>query len=302
MKVYLSWSPVPPDPPFWKWMKLDGIVVSVALIKQERLLERATLVGLHELLDFNGRIFLDSGSYEDFIAGKKLRPKSPVELLVLAKWLGVDLVAHLDVPFVGRNAPLPDEEKWALLKQNILNAKVSYEWSSENGNETRVIYVIQGWNQESLAYCCEELAKLNAHYYGIGSLVRLQPVEIESRVRLVRKILGSEPKLHLFAVSSLTVIRKVKSFVDSIDSSTASIAGAMKEIIKPSGGRSHINHARWTLRCSCPVCRKHKGAILLLGKRGTQNYYNQLRKIHNAYQLLSNLRKVIKNESHKHYN
>jgi len=297
MKMYLSWSPVPPDPPFWKWMELDGIVVSIALIKQERLLERATLVGLHELLDFGGRIFLDSGSYEDFKAEKKLRPKSPVELLVLAKWLGANLVTHLDVPFVGKNAQLPEEQKWALLRQNILNARISYEWSSENGNEPEIIYVIQAWNQESLSYCCEKLAKLNACYYGIGSLVGLQPVEIESRVRLVRKILGNEPKLHLFGVSGLAVIRKVKSLVDSLDSSTASIAGAMKEIIKPSGGRSHINHARWTLGCSCPVCRKHKGAILLLGKRGTQDYYNQLRKIHNAYQLLSNISEVIKSES-----
>jgi tRNA-guanine family transglycosylase len=300
MKVYLSWSPVPPDPPFWKWIELDGIVVSVALLKQKRLLERATMVGLHELLEFRGQIFLDSGSYEDFIADKRLRPKSPIELLVLAKWLGAELVAHLDIPFVGKNAKLPEEEKWALLNQNILNAKVSYEWSKRSKSRTKVVYVIQGWNQESLAYCCEKLAKLNAGYYAIGSLLGLQPNEIESRVQLVRKIIGNDPKLHLFAVSSLTVMRKVKSLVDSIDSSTASIAGAMKEIIKPSGGRSHINHGGWSLKCSCPICHEHKGAILLLGKSGAQNYYNQLRKIHNAYQLLFNLREALNNKSHKH--
>lgn len=297
MKVFLSWSPVPPDPPFWKWIPLDGIVVSVALLKQERLLKHAVLVDLHEFLDFRGLIFLDSGSYEDFIADKKLRPKSPVELLALAKWLGADLVAHLDIPFIGKNAKLPEKEKWALLSQNILNAQISYEWSNRSRSRTKVIYVIQGWNQESLAHCCEDLAKLNVDYYAIGSLKGLQADEIESRVRLVRKILGNEPKLHLFAVSNSTVLKRVQSLVDSVDSSTASIAGAMKEIIKPSGGRNHINSARWTLKCDCPVCRKHKGAILLQGKRGTQNYYNQLRKIHNAYQLLFNISKVIENEA-----
>jgi tRNA-guanine family transglycosylase len=292
MKIFLSWSPVPPDPPYWKWLSVDGIVVSIALLKQRRMLERATLLGLHDLLDFGGEIFLDSGSYEDVIAGKRLRPKSPVELLVLAKWLGVDFVAHLDFPFVGKNAELPEEEKWVLLKQNIINAKISSEWSKNNRSKTQVVYVIQGWDRESLIYCCEELAKLDEGHYAIGSLARIQPKEIEYRVRLVRKLIGDPPKLHLFAVSSPSVVSALKSYVDSIDSSTASISGAMKEIMKPSGGRSHMDKIGKIEGCNCPVCQEYKGAIFLQGKRGSQNYYNQLRKVHNAYQLMNRLKKI----------
>jgi len=292
MKIFLSWSPVPPDPPYWKWISVDGIVVSIALLKQERMLERATLLGLHDFLDFEGKIFLDSGSYEDFIAGKRLRPKSPVELLVLAKWLGVDFVAHLDVPFVGKNAELPEEEKWVLLKQNIINAKISSEWSKKKGGRTQVVYVIQGWDRESLICCCEELAKLDEEHYAVGSLARIQPKEIEYRVRMVRKLIGDAPKLHLFAVSSPSVVGALKFFVDSIDSSTASISGAMKEIMKPSGGRSHMDKIGKIEGCNCPVCQEYKGAIFLQGKRGSQNYYNQLRKVHNAYQLMNRLKKI----------
>jgi len=299
MKIFLSWSPGPPDPPFWKWIALDGIVVSIALLKQKRLLERATLIGLHELLDFKEPIFLDSGSYEDSITDKELRPRSPEELLVLAKWLGADLVAHLDIPFVGKNAKLPEEEKWRLLTLNILNANICHEWSRRNKSGVQVVYVIQGWNQESLTYCCEKLGNLNANYYAIGSLLGLQPQEIELRVRLVRRILGKGPKLHLFAVCNMAIVSKVKGLIDSVDSSTASIAGAMKEIIKPDGKRSHINQAKETLDCECPICSKYKGAIFLLGKRGTQNYYNQLRKIHNAYQLLKNLRQIVNTKARK---
>ena len=100
---------------------MDGIVVSIGLLKQRNLLEKASLYGLHRLLQFNGCIFLDSGSYEDFIADKDLRPNSPQELIVLAKWLGVDMVAHSDFPFVGRNKSLPEKKKWGLLERNILN-------------------------------------------------------------------------------------------------------------------------------------------------------------------------------------
>ena len=291
MKIFLSWSPVPPDPPFWKWLKLDGIVVSIGLLKQENLLERATLRGLHEFLEFDGLIFLDSGSYEDFIADKKLRPKTPEELLALAEWLDVDFVAHSDIPFVGKNKTLPEEEKWRLLEQNILNAKIAYNWAKTRSNRPCVVYVIQGWNQESLQYCCEALAKLNANYYALGSLLGLQPDEIVKRVCLVREIIGSKPKLHLFAVSNPCVISKVRHLIDSIDSSTASISGAMKEIMTPYGGRKNINKVKRRINCDCPVCKKYGGAIFLQGRKGKQNYYNQLRKVHNAYHLIKKLEK-----------
>ena len=291
MKIFLSWSPVPPDPPYWKWLKLDGIVVSIGLLKQENLLERALIRGLHEFLDFHGLIFLDSGSYEDFIADKKLRPNTPEELLTLAQWLGVDLVAHSDIPYVGRNRTLPEEEKWRLLEQNILNAKIAYNWAKAKSSGPCVVYVIQGWSQESLIYCCEALAKLNASYYALGSLLGLPPEEIIKRVHLVREIIGDKPKLHLFAASNPVVLSKVRSMVDSVDSSTASISGAMKEVMMSNGRRVNMNKILGRIDCDCPVCSKHSGAIIIHGKKGMQNYYNQLRKVHNAYQLIKKLEK-----------
>lgn len=292
MKVFLSWSPVPPDPLFWKWIPVEGIVVSIALLKQEKLLEKATLTGLHDFLQYHGCIFLDSGSYEDFVGDKNLRPSSPEELMVLARWLGVDMVAHSDFPFVGENKGLPEEIQWTLLEQNILNARIAHSYSKRSKSSTQVIYVIQGWNEKSLVYCSEALAKLDAEYYALGSLLRLQPDEIIRRVRLVRNIISEQAKLHLFAVSNPIVIKEVKSLIDSVDSSSASIAGAMKEVMKPSGGRFNINRTDRTIKCDCPVCLKHRGVIFLQGSKGSQDYYNQLRKIHNAYQLTSRLRKI----------
>jgi 7-cyano-7-deazaguanine tRNA-ribosyltransferase len=273
-------------------LKIDGIVISIALLKRENLLKRALIYGLHELLDFDGLIFLDSGSYEDFITNKRLRPNTPEELLTFAEWLGVDLVAHLDIPYVGKNKALPEEEKWRLLEQNILNAKIAYNWTRVNRRKPCVVYVIQGWNQESLLYCCEALAKLNASYYALGSLIGLSTEEVVKRVRLVREIIGDKPKLHLFAVSSPSVISKVKSMIDSIDSSTASVSGAMKDVITPDGRRINMNKVQGRLNCDCPVCRKHDGLVIVNGKKGMQNYYNQLRKVHNAYQLIKKLDKL----------
>jgi len=296
-KLFLSWSPVPPDPPYWDWIDVQGIVVSIGLLKQEGLLEKASLIGLHDLLRFNGTIFLDSGSYEDFFANKTLRPKNPEELLTLAKWIGVNFVSHSDIPFIGKNKLLPIEEKWGLIKQNILNAEIAYNYAKRNCSKTEVIYVIQGWDEESLRYCSEAMAKLEANYYAVGSLIGLLPEEIIRRVKLVRGLIGSKANLHLFAVANPVVIKEVKSLINSVDCSSAGIAGAMKEVMKPTGGRVNINKAIEVVKCDCPVCCKYNAAIFLNGSRGFQNHYNKLRKIHNAYQLTTRLKKEVENSS-----
>ena len=107
MKFFPVWNPCAPDPPYWKWFSLDRILVSFGALKKERLLNRILLTGLHEYLDFHGTIFLDSGSYNDCITGSKSMPKTPKEFLVMAEWVGADMVAHLDVPFVGFNRSFP---------------------------------------------------------------------------------------------------------------------------------------------------------------------------------------------------
>ncbi|MEM2914053.1 MAG: hypothetical protein QXH91_01435, partial [Candidatus Bathyarchaeia archaeon] len=283
MKIYLSWSPTPPDPSYWNWLPLDGIMISIATLKKKGLLDKTILIGLHDYLGFRGEIFLDSGSYEEAICKKKLTPNTPRELLSIAEWLRVDKVAHLDTPFIGERLKLPEKEKWRLLHQNILNARITNEASKQFKPKVEVIYVIQGWSDESLAYCAEELASLDVKYYALGSLFGLRPNEIEARVKLVREIIGESPKLHLFAVSSPNVIKRVGHLVDSVDSSTASVSGAMKELFLPSG-RKHVDKiAEENLKCDCPVCSKHKGAIIMMGKQGTRSHYDRLRKIHNAY-------------------
>jgi len=292
MKFYLSWNSAPPDPPYWKWLPIDGILVSITNLKKSKLLKRALLIGLPELLGFHGEIFLDSGTYEEVMYGQGLRPRSPNELLTFAEWLHVNLVAHLDTPFIGKYSKLSEDEKWLLLRKNIINAEITHKLLKQGGFKVQVVYVIQGWNKESLTYCAEKLARLNASYYALGSLVKLRPSEIISRVRIVREIIGEKPKLHLFGVSKPEVVKQIKSLVDSIDSSTASIAGAMKELIH-SSGRRHIDRVKNSLRCNCPVCHQYRGAVLLIGKKGSQKYYNQLRKIHNTYQLLKELRKAL---------
>ena len=136
-----------------------------------------------------------------------------------------------------------------------------------------------------------KLVKLDADYYALGSQYSSSTRQISQRVQIVRNIIGNEAKLHLFAVTRSDVLREVKHSVDSTDSSTPGIAGAMKEVFLEEGQRKHIDKIS-SFNCDCTVCRKFKGSVTIMGKEGKRNYYNKLRKVHNAYHLIGSLKKV----------
>jgi len=66
----------------------------------------------------------------------------------------------------------------------------------------------------------------------------------------------------------------------------------MKEVFLEKGQRKHIDELD-SLDCDCPVCKKFKGSVTIMGKEGKRNFYNKLRKIHNAYHLIGSLKEAI---------
>jgi queuine/archaeosine tRNA-ribosyltransferase len=61
MRLYISWYPDPPDPSYWKWFRIDGLLVSLYNFRRS-LLRKVSTIGLHKFTTFRGEILLDSGS------------------------------------------------------------------------------------------------------------------------------------------------------------------------------------------------------------------------------------------------
>ena len=285
MEYFISWYPDPPDPRYWEWFEIDGLMISFATLKG-RTLRKALTLGLHRFTGFKGRIFLDSGAFQFSIKGTK---KSQTEILELQHWLDPNLVSHLDKPYVNLEK-IPEETRWSMLKDTVENAKVARKW--EKRNDIQVVYVIQGWNHQSLRLCAEKMSRLNADYYGIGSLYRQPISKIVERVKLVRKTIGRKPRLHLFGVSfqkanQTEELKEVFSSIDSFDSSTPIQAGFVKEFLDPTDHkRKHVNNMPgFSEACNCPVCKKFPYEISLIGLKGRKKMYNRLRALHNAYWL-----------------
>lgn len=287
MRYFISWYPDPPDPPYWKWFEIDGLMISLGNFRSQ-ILRKAINLGLHRFTGFRGDIFLDSGAFQ-FV--NKPTTKTQIEILELQRWLTPDLLSHLDRPYVGFTR-FRERERWNMLKETIDNAKVARKWEVNKGGDIQMVYVIQGWNYESIRMCAKKLHFLGVNYYGLGSSFRLKISTIIRRLKSIRKIIGRNANLHLFGVNPLRSetreeLEIISSLIDSFDSSTPIMAGSVKELIDPySRQRKHINLVlESSMYCDCPVCKKFSSSIKLLGTGRHKRTHNRLRAIHNAYWL-----------------
>ena len=277
MKFYIAWKPTrEPDVKYWDWFQPDAILVSLAKLLGSEIFKEVLAKGLHEYLGFRGEIFLDGGAYgyPDY-----LPPYTQTECLGFQSWLRADLVSHLDRPFVGLTS-LSESHKWSLLRATIENARVASHW--ENNASCKVVLTVQGWDFESTTYCAEMLSELGAGHYALGSLIGVQTQEAVRRIVEVRQILGKRPKLHIFGVSRISLLERVRHLVDSFDSAVPAKAAAFKEIVNPFLRRSHVDEVT-KRRCYCPVCRENPSLILAKGLPTQMKKFDHYRAIHNAY-------------------
>jgi tRNA-guanine family transglycosylase len=280
MKYFICWYPDPPDPRYWDWFPVDGLMVSLSTLFGESL-RKAMNIGLHRLTGFKGPIFLDAGLFRP----SSSKNMSQEDILNLQSWLKPDYVAHMDFPVLPKMR-YSEEEKKAALKKTINNARVAERWAKSN-DDVKIVYVIQGWDKSSFEFCAKQLAKIGAEHYGLGSLYRAQVDEIKRRVRIVRKHIGLEPLLHLFGVSPLTLYREKYDNIgvhriDSVDSSAPILAGVAREVLNTdSYERDHIYKNQGA--CTCPVCIKYPSNRYMNGLEGRKRLNNRIRAIHNAY-------------------
>jgi len=279
LKFYIAWKPTrSPDAKYWEWFQPDGILVSLAKLQQSGKLRQIFAKGIHEYLGFDGEIFLDGGAY----GYNAYSPTyTQAESLRLQSWIRADLISHLDRPYVGLSS-LSDSQKWNLLQATIENAHVASRWEKETSICSKVIYTIQGWNSKSIGYCAEKLSEIESDHYALGSLIGVENQEAVHRITAVRQILGKGPKLHIFGVSRLGLLERVRHLIDSFDSAVPAKAAVFKEIVNPFLRRHHVDEIP-IRRCDCPVCRESPALILARGLPTQMTKFNHYRAIHNAF-------------------
>jgi 7-cyano-7-deazaguanine tRNA-ribosyltransferase len=206
------------------------------------------------------------------------------------------VLCALDYPIF--NPKLSSNEKDRCITQTIAYAyemKTHFERMKPKSN-IQAMAIIQGYDVDSLRFCAHELKSIGFCWYGLGSLLAVRqnvPVLLE-RVRTVIDEIG--PNLHIFGISNISTVRKLKQLgVTSFDSARSAKSAMYNQIFFYTSNKLISIEIRGNSNieipippellhypCDCPICKGHiNHAITIIGKR--KNI--ALRAIHNYWHL-----------------
>ncbi|WP_423793381.1 tRNA guanosine(15) transglycosylase TgtA [Methanocaldococcus indicus] len=238
--------------------KLTNIVItnSYIIYKNEELKEIALKDGVHKLLDFDGVIVTDSGSYQLSVYGDI--DVDNIEILKFQNDIGVDVGTILDIP----TPPDVDKEKAEKdLEITLERAKIAAELKRKREINIFLNGTIQGSTYLDLRQkSAKEMAKLNFDIYPIGAVVPLMESyrfrEVVEIILNSKMYLPTSKPIHLFGCGhpmffSLAVLLGCDLF-----DSAAYALYAKDDRYLTERGTYHLEELKEldSFPCSCPIC------------------------------------------------
>ena len=267
------------------------VITNSYIIKKDDILrEKALKNGVHRLIDFDGPVMTDSGTFQSYMYGDiKL---DPIEIVEFQRDIGSDIGTILDV-FATPNQTKTKVE--AGMVETIKRAKQSVKVKGD----LLLACTIQGSVYPDLREkCAKEISKIDADFYPIGGVVPL--MEGQRYSDLVRSIIYSKKGLnpskpvHLFGAGHPLIFPLAVALgCDFFDSSSYVKYAKDGRLIFPWGTEKLEDLTE--LPCNCPVCSNY--SISELKKLDNRNRVLEIAK-HNLYVCfaeLKNIRSAISN-------
>lgn len=235
----------------------DIVITNAYLIyKDEDLKQEAIDKGLHELINFDGPIMTDSGSFQLSVYGDvDITNKEVIEFQELIK---TDIGTSLDIP----TAPFVTREKAEEdLEITLQRAREAIEYRNSQNMEMKLNSVVQGSTFPDLRrYCADELTKLNADLYPIGAVVPL--MESYHYKDLVDVVMNSVAHLpdnkprHLMGAGHPMIFALAAAMGCDLFDSAAYILYAEDDRLLSTRGTYKLENLQ-EMPCSCEVCTKY---------------------------------------------
>jgi len=263
------------------------ITNSYIIKKDEKLRKKALEQGVHGIIDFDGPVMTDSGTFQSYVYGDlKL---DPIEIVEFQRDIGSDIGTILDV------FGTPDQTKSKAeqgMKETLKRAKLSIKAKGDMA----LACTVQGSVYPELRQkCANELSKLDADFFPIGGVVPLMENQRYSDV--VRSILSSKKGLdpskpvHLFGAGHPLIFPLAVALGCDLFDSSAYVKYANDNRMIFSWGTEKLEDLS-ELPCSCPICSKYtiseikkldkKDRILEIAKHNLYISFTEIRKIRNA--------------------
>ena len=235
----------------------DIVITNAYLIyKDEELKKEAVEKGLHELINFDGPIMTDSGSFQLSVYGDvEITNKEVIEFQELIK---TDIGTSLDIP----TAPFVEREKAESdLEITLERAKEAVEFKKQENMEMLLNSVVQGSTFLDLREkCAEELSKLDADLYPIGAVVPLMESYhykdlVDVVMHSMKNLPDSVPR-HLMGAGHPMIFALCVAMGCDLFDSAAYILYAEDDRLLTTRGTYKLENLV-EMPCSCEVCSKY---------------------------------------------
>ena len=262
-----------------------GMIItnSYIIYKTPELRERALEVGIHGLLDYDGIIEVDSGSFQLMRYGD-VRVTNR-EIVQFQHDIGVDVGTFLDIP---TPPDAPRERAEEDLRITLERAK-----EAEGIKEIAMNAAVQGSTYPDLrTYAARKLSEMNFEIHPIGAVV---PLMESYRYRdlvdvVVASKLGLRPDrpVHLFGAGHPMIFAlAVAMGVDLFDSASYALYAKDDRYLTPEGTK-RLDELDY-FPCSCPVCSRYTPQEL---REMPKEERTRLLAIHNLWVIKEELNRV----------
>jgi 7-cyano-7-deazaguanine tRNA-ribosyltransferase len=260
------------------------ITNSYIINRDKNLREKALEQGVHRLIDFNGTVMTDSGTFQSYVYGKE--KVDPIKIIEFQKNIGSDIGTILDV---FGTPDITKKQAETGVKETIKRAKESIKIKGE----MNLACTVQGSIFSDLrTKCAKELSKIESDFFPIGGVVPL--MEKQRYSDLVKVIIASKKGLnpsrpvHLFGCGHPMIFPLAVSLGCDFFDSSAYIKYANDERMIFYWGTEKLEDIQ-ELPCSCPICSKY--SVIELKKLEKKERIKEIAK-HNLYVSFEELKKI----------
>ncbi len=235
----------------------DIVITNAYLIyKDDDLKQKAIDEGLHKLINFDGPIMTDSGSFQLSVYGDV--DITNEEVIKFQDLIKSDIGTSLDIP----TAPFVDRQKAEEdLEITLERAKEAVKIKKDNDIEMLLNSVVQGSTFMDLRQkCAAELSQLDADLYPIGAVVPL--MESYHYKELVDVVMNSMMCLpdntprHLMGAGHPMIFALAVAMGCDLFDSAAYILYAEDDRLLSTRGTFKLENLQ-EMPCSCEVCSKY---------------------------------------------
>ena len=260
------------------------ITNSYIIYKKRDLREKALSEGVHNLIDFDGAIMTDSGTFQSYVYGD-----IDVDFMDIVKFqrdIGSDIGTILDI------FTTPDDD-YDTAKSNMETTIERAKRSVDLKGNMYLASTIQGGIYPRLREeNAKRTSKLDVDLFPIGGVVPLMENqryrELVECIISTKKGLDPSKPVHLFGAGHpLLFPITVALGVDMVDSAAYAKYAKDRRLIFPWGTEKLDNLEE--LPCNCPICSKITAKEL---KKSNKEEQERLIALHNLYISFSEMRRV----------